>query len=271
MIGGAVGVELSSRAYVRLPGRCRYPEGFSRVLGVEVPIDGAILKSISRAVGRLVGWTPCFRVFVESEVPVASGLKSSSSLVVSIVRALLEAVGARADQLSVVLASVEASIESGITVTGAFDDHLAAACEGVFITDNRSMRVLRAYEAPRSSVVIWLPGAVEGYSRDPGVFARYSGAYRGAAGLALRGDWVRAMTVSGVLTSMATGVGYRALRMVAGLGEVAAFGVSGKGPAVFAVTEDPGLVERLWRGLGGRVIVTEVKSGGGYPCPAQQG
>nr|MEB3859989.1 hypothetical protein [Desulfurococcales archaeon] len=51
MIGGAVGIELWSRAHVEIKGdKCSVPEGRSMVWGLEYPIEGKILESISRVV-----------------------------------------------------------------------------------------------------------------------------------------------------------------------------------------------------------------------------
>ncbi|MCE4613548.1 MAG: shikimate kinase [Desulfurococcales archaeon] len=265
MIGGAVGIELRVRAQAWVGEHVKSLEGYSIVYGRKRSIEARILKAVASSVGEIVGQEPRFRVVVESEVPVASGLKSSSSLVVSMIRALLDAMGFGGSCEEAALAGVKASKMARITVTGAYDDHLAVACSGVFITDNRYLKVLRVYEPEKYHVAIWLPNhAYEASTRDPSVFRKYARPYAIAAELALKGDWLKAMALNGVLTSLVTGVGLEAVERALLSEHVIAAGVSGKGPAVFAVTRDPGIIQEIWGDLGGVTIVTALKNGGSH-------
>lgn len=122
MIGGAVGIELRVRAQAWVGEHVKSLEGYSIVYGRKRSIEARILKAVASSVGEIVGQEPRFRVVVESEVPVASGLKSSSSLVVSMIRALLDAMGFGGSCEEAALAGVKASKRARITVTGAYDD-----------------------------------------------------------------------------------------------------------------------------------------------------
>ena len=262
-IGGAVGVDLEVEARVRLDGGC----------GVEIrshtpwgPVEPPrrLLEAVAWLAGRL-GHEGGVRIEVHSGIPPASGLKSSSAVVNAIVSGLLDALGLGRDPVEVASLGVEVARRAGLTITGAFDDSLATVAEGVFITDNGAMRVLRRIRFDDELYsVIAVPGRRSIESVDPEEFRRLSNEYRVAVELALSGNWAAAMTLNGILTLAATGWDPRSLDLVAralSAPGVIAAGVSGKGPAVFAVTRDPGAVAEAWGG--GDLIIAKLLGGGG--------
>jgi len=205
------------------------------------------------------------RVTIHSSIPPASGLKSSSAVVNAVVSGILDALGADRDPLKVARLGVEVARRAGLTVTGAFDDSLATVDEGVFITDNRSLEVLRRVIIREELyAVIAVRGRRSIESVNPEEFRRLSREYMVAVDLALSGNWAAAMTLNGVLTIAATGWDPVSLKLVASalsLPGVLAAGVSGKGPAVFAVTGDPEAVTEAWSVEG--VMVASLLGGAG--------
>lgn len=265
-VGGAVGVDIPVEAAVEVdPG------------GRGVSIDSATpwgrVEPPERLAGALawlasmLGLEGGLLVRVRSGIPPASGLKSSSAVVNAVTAALLDAAGERLNAVGVARLGVEVARRAGLTVTGAFDDSLATVAGGVFVTDNPSMRILRHYTVEDGLYVV---AAVRGERRidtvDPEAFRALRGAYERAARLALEGEWLAAMTLNGLTTLAATGwdplAAELAARALASPGVLAA-GVSGKGPAVFAVTRDPGAVREAWSGFTGIVILEAGILGGG--------
>lgn len=81
-------------------------------------------------------------VRTSSEIPLASGLKSSSAAANAAVLATLDALGAEMDLEEAAKMGVIAAREVGVTITGALDDALASMLGGVVVTDNREMTLL---------------------------------------------------------------------------------------------------------------------------------
>lgn len=258
-IGGAVGIELPIRAEIQL---LEEPVATARstVRGGRVPVDPGVLEAVLRTVEKHVGYRAGFHAELYSEIPVAAGLKSSHALVNSLLAGILDALGRRLSLEELARLGVEASVRAGLTITGAYDDSLATLGRGVYITDNAERRVLRHYRIDDElyAVVLVPPATRPVWNVDPSEFQRLRECYMEAAKLALDGFWADAMTVNGLLTAAATGQDVSLLRKTLELPGVVSAGVSGKGPAFFAVTSSPEPVERLWSGLQGELLVARV-------------
>ena len=72
---------------------------------------------------------------VQSTIPIAQGLKSSSALCVAAVRALCDATETQLELADIVAIAVDAQLESGITLTGSVDDTWACATPGWKLID----------------------------------------------------------------------------------------------------------------------------------------
>jgi|TARA_B100000965_G_scaffold220808_1_gene184748 shikimate kinase len=72
---------------------------------------------------------------VQSMIPIAQGLKSSSALCVAAVRALCDATETDLELADIVSIAVDAQLESGITLTGSVDDTWACATPGWKLID----------------------------------------------------------------------------------------------------------------------------------------
>ncbi|HID17886.1 TPA: shikimate kinase, partial [Candidatus Bathyarchaeota archaeon] len=98
------------------------------------------------------------RVETESNIPIAKGLKSSSVAANAVVLATLAALGEKLNDLEVVKLGVEAAIESGVTITGAFDDACASYFGNVVITNNLKRKVERFFKPEEEyEVLIYVP------------------------------------------------------------------------------------------------------------------
>ena len=86
-----------------------------------------------------------------SQVPAARGLKTSSSAAAAMLRA------AGIPESNIEVASVEACMRAGVTLTGAFDDQVAVVRGGCHLTDNGAKRVLATLFTQPWHVAIWVP------------------------------------------------------------------------------------------------------------------
>ena len=99
-------------------------------------------------------------VKTRSEVPMGSGLKSSSAAANAAVVATLDALGeeskAEISALDAIQIGVKAALDVGVSITGAFDDACASLLGGIVITDNKKMELVKRVEK-ESEVLILVP------------------------------------------------------------------------------------------------------------------
>lgn len=202
-------------------------------------------------------------VTVESNIPVARGLKSSSAASNAIALATVKAANADLDDFEIINLAVEASITAKVTVTGAFDDACASYLGGVVVTDNVGRRLIKRFSPPSElEAVVYVPSSRR-YTIDVNVesLRRISPLTEVLWREALEGRYWIAMTLNGYIHSVALNqnpeIALEALR----LGAVAA-GLSGKGPSVVAVAdrEVSVLIEKAWRKPGVTVLKAPINN-----------
>ena len=95
-------------------------------------------------------------IVTRSEIPIASGLKSSSAAANAAVLALVEALDVELEPLDIVKLGVLAARRAGVTVTGAFDDACASFFGGLVFTDNEHDVLLKRVEI-NATVLVYIP------------------------------------------------------------------------------------------------------------------
>ncbi|MEM1547505.1 MAG: shikimate kinase [Thermoproteota archaeon] len=255
-LGAALGIGLRAEASCRLvdkPVFKAYSDG--RLLK-----PGNLLERVCRMILSDHGAHGGCVIHLRSEIPAKKGLKSSSAVSSAVALACLKEVCGDADLLKAALYSAEASIQAGVSVTGAFDDASACLLGGVVITNNLE-RKLMARRTVRNSLRVLIlvpPGGMLSSRVDTGLFKPVEPLMRLAHRLALEGEEWTAMMLNGLAVSTALGISSKPALEALRAGAVAA-GVSGKGPAVAAVAE-PEDAEGVRKALSrfGRVIETGV-------------
>ncbi len=76
--------------------------------------------------------------------------------------------------------------------------------------------------------------------------------------LALMGEWEKALVLNGLVYGSFLG-GYDLEPVAKALEAGAIAGLSGKGPAMFAITEEPEKVADVWEDHGGEVLITTLR------------
>lgn len=254
--GSAFGVDLRTSAEVVLDDS---PRVKGDVPGID---DRLIVRSVERVLQRF-GVDAGGVVRTKSEIPLARGLKSSSSAANAAVLATLDALGEDLDPAEATRIGVAAAKDAGVTITGAFDDASASMLGGVVVTENREMKLLKREEL-ESKVLLLVPeDKLFSKDTDVGRSRLLAPIAEVVFDLALAGDYARAMTINGLVYCSALRLSSDPIfaALAAGAGGAS---LSGTGPAYAALVEDENIdeVESAWLDLGGRVIRTEVNNEG---------
>ena len=252
--GSAFGICLKTTSEVEL-------DGSSEVRGDIPGIDATLVVRCVELVLAKFGLECGGVVRTRSEIPVASGLKSSSTAANAAVLATLDAIGEEMDLIEAAKIGVAAAREAGVTITGALDDALASMLGGVVVTDNRNMKLLKR-ERLESDVLLLVPEN-RLFSKDTDIRRSrlIAPLAEVAYDLAIKGDYGRAMTLNGFIYCNALGLSPEPLLLAL---EAGAFGtsLSGTGPSYAALVsaDNIDVLESMWSTFGGRVIKTKVNN-----------
>jgi shikimate kinase len=206
-------------------------------------------------------------VHTESEIPMASGLKSSSAAANATVVATLDALDAYDDVAREAAAQigVQAARDAGVTVTGAFDDASASMLGGVTVTDNATDE-LRHRDKLDWDVLVWSPPE-RSYSADADVDRCRNIAPMAelVADLALDERYAEAMTVNGL--AFCAALGFSSDPMIEAMPFSAGVSLSGTGPSFTAVGERQSLesLADVWETREGTVTLTTTDAEGTTP------
>ena len=242
--GAAFGLALRATATVDVR-----PEAFGVHARVAADVNPLLAVSAARRIlqrrDRKVG----LEISIVSEIPISRGLKSSSAVANAVVRATSRALGLDPEPQEILQASVDAAIDAGVTITGAFDDACASLYGGVCITDNRDRRLLALDRFPSELVaVLYIPRRMIRKSDLQGTdFARIRSKVEAAFQLALRGDYFRALEANSEAYSPVLGIDESPAQRARAAGALAA-GITGTGPAILALTK-PDRVELVRRAM----------------------
>jgi shikimate kinase len=179
------------------------------------------------------------KIFVQSNIPVGVGLKSSSSVSTATIIAVFDALNFRDfSPMDVITLSAKASILSGVSITGAHDDAASCVLGGVNFTDNRNGKLILSRKVKPLDVVACIP---EEKSKRKKLLKRRSKNYRYIVSAILKlaelDRFWDAMSLNGMLYSSIMGyfnrIPFDAIKSGA-LGS----GLSGTGPSVVSVFND---------------------------------
>jgi len=241
--GGAVGIDLKTKARVRL----------SHDPGVII----TQIQNAPRANGDLIRRCVlkvleicCKRdsygasIWTTSEIPIARGLKSSSSAANAAILATYAALqeNSQIDDLLAVRLGVEAALEAGVSITGAFDDACACYFGGALITNNFEKTILTTpHINPELKVVLRIP-STRVRTQDSGAegLRDLKPFFEMSIREALKGSIFNAMMMNGLLCAAYYGLDTSFLTDIVRAGALTA-GLSGSGPTMFAVAK----VERI--------------------------
>ena len=200
------------------------------------------------------------RISVKTEIPSGYGLKSSSAISSAVSLACAKIFKPKASDLDILEDGVVASIQSKVSITGAFDDACACYFGGFVVTDNYNMKIVKSEKAPEDlTAVIFIPksrkrGNVKKLKILNPVFSK-------AWELAARSDYWNAMVLNGLATSAILGSDPK---IMVNLIESGAFGasVSGNGPSIAAVAKNDKVssIKKVFASLEGATIISPINN-----------
>jgi shikimate kinase len=210
------------------------------------------------------------KVKTYSDLPVASGLSSSSATSNAVTMATVLALSNEYDadlkigNFEILNMAIDASLEAGVTITGAFDDASASFFGGLTVTDNMNRKILKKQEMEEQNILIYMPDKKSLTAQsDVSKMKLLSPYVKLAFDQALKGDIYKALTLNGLLYCAALEFNPNIALDALSAGAIAA-GLSGTGPSFVAITDDNALDDVLnaWKSYDGEIIHTEVDNEG---------
>lgn len=219
-----------------------------------------IQNTIRHIVPKDILETNKIEIRVSSEIPAGFGLKSSSSISSAVALAASRAFGLRLTDQQILLAGVEASITSKVSVTGAYDDACSCYYGGFNVTDNTKRQIIRHQRAPHGmSAVIFIPR-----NRKRGDLKKLQmleSVFDNAWNLAKQADYWKSMTINGLAVASVLGSDASIIPVLIEKGALAA-SVSGNGPAIAAVVKNDNIpsVKKVFSSMEGRILISELNN-----------
>ena len=249
--GGAIGIDLKVKAKVKLK------EGIGGEIFVrgEKFMDFSLVKAVRDVIAEKFNLDFGIKVKINSEIPIGKGLKSSSAVTNALIKAALKELKIELPDIEVIKLSVEASKRAGVTLTGAFDDACASYFGGLCLTDNLNLEILKREKVEKLPVVILIPKrTVLTASLKDKNFKILAPYIEEAFNLAMKGEWEKATFFNGLVYSSFLGYDPKPFFKALELNTIV--GLSGKGPAMFAISEEPEKIVEIWKDYGEVLITT---------------
>jgi len=199
-------------------------------------------------------------ITLTSEIPTGYGLKSSSAISSVVALACAKIFKPKWTDHQILLAGVEASIETKVSITGAYDDACSCYYGGFNVTDNVKRNRIQFEKVPTNLIaVIFIPK-----NRKRGNLKKLkilSAIFNNAWELAKEKKYWEAMTINGLATSSILNSDPK---IIVDLIERGALGasVSGNGPSIAAIVkkENESNVKKIFAALEGSIIVSKINN-----------
>lgn len=225
--GSALGISLKVRVEVELQ------EGN----GILFQLEGGtpLLRNIiNRSLPKEITKKNLLVIKVDSQIPAGMGLKSSSAVSSATALACTALVGNELDDKIILNLAVRASLDAGVTITGAYDDSTACYFGGIVVTNNYEYELIQREEAPADLyAVVFLPNNNR-YGNIRNLYL-FSDLFMDAFNLAKTRQYWKAMKLNGLLTASALSGDYKPILTALQRGALSA-SISGNGPSIAAVT-----------------------------------
>jgi shikimate kinase len=257
--GAAIGVDLWTRAKVTLQ------DGGGASFGIVASDRQGSSKLVVTVVEKVLeyygyGEKLHGEVVTTSNIPTAVGLKSSSAAANAVALATSSALDREPDDDLLVEIGIEASLECGVSLTGAYDDSFASWHGGAVLTDNDRRKVEKVLKVPENIRIIILvpPRQTLTGDLDRRRFVPVKRISELAYFEADNGHIWDALTLNGLAFSAVLGEDPRPALSAIEAGALGA-GLSGKGPAVAAAVEEKNSkkVCQAFEKFDGRIIETQ--------------
>lgn len=219
-----------------------------------------VLGTVARVVSKKNTEQNKITVSLDSEIPAGYGLKSSSAISSAVALACARVFRPGLTDRQILLAGVNASIESKVSITGAYDDACSCYYGGFNVTDNAKRRRVAFAKAPSGmTAVIHIPrkrkrGNIRSLTALSSVFGN-------AWEMARDARYWDAMTINGLAAAAVLGRDSGIIADLIGNGAAGA-SMSGNGPAIAAVVRkgSESGVRRVFSKLDGTTIISGISN-----------
>ena len=254
--GATLGISLKTRAIVKT----------STGSGIVIQSKNKTISSrlITKVIQKVIPKTQLDKfnicVSLDSEIPTGYGLKSSSAISTAVSLACTKIFKKKIDDSQILLAGVNASIESKVSITGAYDDACGCYYGGFAVTDNYKRKIIKLEKGPTDLVaVIFIPrsrkrGNVNNLKTLSPVFEQ-------AWNLAKNSKYWNAMILNGLATSTILGSNQEIITELIEKGAIGA-SISGNGPAIAAIVKNENVanIKKVFANLAGSTIIADINN-----------
>jgi shikimate kinase len=200
------------------------------------------------------------KISLDSEIPTGYGLKSSSAISTAVAMVCAKLFKPGMSDFEILNAGVSASIETKVSLTGAYDDACACYYGGFVITDNYNRKIIHSEKClNRVSAVIFVPK-----SRKRGNIRKLkasSDIFEQAWNLAKKSDYWNAMILNGLATSTILSSEPKIIPKLIENGALGA-SVSGNGPSIAAIVQNDTIpkIKNVFSSLEGNTTVSQINN-----------
>ena len=234
--------------------------------GVIIEVENKSMSSrlINRVIEKIVTKNELsktkLKVSLDTEIPTGYGLKSSSAISTAVAMACAKLFKPNMNDTEILNAGVKASIETKVSLTGAYDDACACYYGGFNVTNNYKRDLIFRGNAPSDlQAIIFLPK-----SRKRGNVKKlknFKPAFEKAWELAKNHDYWNASILNGLATSSILNSNPELLFKLMKKGAISAT-ISGNGPSIVAITKKGhnSNIKKELSSLEGKVIVSNINN-----------
>jgi len=196
----------------------------------------------------------------QSNIPTGYGLKSSSAISTAVSMACSKAFQRKFTDKKILKIGVESSIQTKVSLTGAYDDACACYYGGFNVTNNYKRSLVLRRPAPNNlQAIIFLPK-----SRKRGNLKKlknFKPAFEKAWELAKNGDYWNASILNGIATSSILNSNPELIFKLIEKGAIGAT-VSGNGPSIMAITKKGhnSNIKKEFSSLEGNIIISNINN-----------
>ena len=234
--------------------------------GIVIEVENKSMSSrlINKVIEKIVSKNELaktkLKISLDTEIPTGYGLKSSSAISTAVAMVCAKLFKPRMSDFEILNAGVKASIETKVSLTGAYDDACACYYGGFVVTDNRNKKIVHSEKClNRVSAVIFIPksrkrGNIRKLKASSDVFDK-------AWNLAKKSDYWNAMILNGLTTSTILSSEPKIIPKLLENGALGA-SVSGNGPSIAAIVKNNAVskIKNVFSSLDGKITVAEINN-----------
>ena len=234
--------------------------------GIHITSDNKTISSrlINKVIENVIPKRQLEKVRLElnfqSNIPTGYGLKSSSAISTAVSLVCSKAIKKELTDEEILKIGVESSLQTNVSITGAYDDACACYYGGFNVTNNYKRDLIFRGNAPSDlQAIIFLPK-----SRKRGNVKKlknFKPAFEKAWELAKNHDYWNASILNGLATSSILNSNPELLFKLMKKGAISAT-ISGNGPSIVAITKKghSSNIKRELSSLEGKVIVSNINN-----------